>query len=312
MLDACDNCDYTDNEDQADNDSDGMGDVCDSDRDGDGIANESDACPDTASSSAYQESGTDTNTWDGCGFDTDGDGIYDHKECASCVNTVNSALSATCGLTDGDGDGYPNTCDNCPDNSNSSQVDMDGDGQGNTCDDDIDGDGLANFGDLCAKSTADSWSISIISVTVNTTPGVVCVTDSDQYGRPTVWYLNGVASEEICGTKVSYTTQELIDNVDALRIVYGILTLGAIDPSQRHINKTWDDIIDFTKADNYDADLDSCAFLGTDLGYDKTVCGTAQKDTDSDGIGDACDRRPTIPNVPNSKEPDANPFGFGL
>ncbi|MBN2373801.1 SBBP repeat-containing protein [bacterium] len=43
---ACDNCDYDDNDDQRDMDRDGIGDVCDSDRDGDGEENGEELCPD--------------------------------------------------------------------------------------------------------------------------------------------------------------------------------------------------------------------------------------------------------------------------
>src|SRR5690349_21167350 len=45
IADVDDNCPTVANADQADQDSDGIGDVCDVDRDGDGIANEIDNCP---------------------------------------------------------------------------------------------------------------------------------------------------------------------------------------------------------------------------------------------------------------------------
>lgn len=43
---------------------------------------------------------------------------------------------------DSDGDGVPDTADNCVDASNPAQQDLDGDGQGDGCDLDVDGDGL--------------------------------------------------------------------------------------------------------------------------------------------------------------------------
>ena len=47
IADADDNCPDTANTDQADEDNNGIGDVCDVDRDGDGILNDVDNCPDT-------------------------------------------------------------------------------------------------------------------------------------------------------------------------------------------------------------------------------------------------------------------------
>ncbi|HSA59373.1 MAG TPA: choice-of-anchor Q domain-containing protein [bacterium] len=50
---------------------------------------------------------------------------------------------------DADGDGIPNTLDNCPDVSNADQTDTDGDGAGDACDTDDDGDGVADGVDNC-------------------------------------------------------------------------------------------------------------------------------------------------------------------
>lgn len=52
---------------------------------------------------------------------------------------------------DADGDGAADAKDNCPVVANADQADMDGDNIGDACDPDIDGDGIPNDADKCAK-----------------------------------------------------------------------------------------------------------------------------------------------------------------
>ena len=47
-------------------------------------------------------------------------------------------------LSDTDGDGAPDSADNCPAVANSDQLDSDSDGQGDACDDDDDNDSVAD------------------------------------------------------------------------------------------------------------------------------------------------------------------------
>ena len=69
---------------------------------------------------------------------------------------------------DGDGDGVPNTADNCVAAANPAQEDQDGDGLGNVCDPDLDGDGRANGSDCApADPTAqDPPGTEVSSVTM--------------------------------------------------------------------------------------------------------------------------------------------------
>ena len=50
---------------------------------------------------------------------------------------------------DGDTDGIPDLCDNCPAAGNTDQTDVDDDGLGDVCDNDTDGDGLGDEVDNC-------------------------------------------------------------------------------------------------------------------------------------------------------------------
>ncbi len=56
---------------------------------------------------------------------------------------------------DGDGDGIPDTSDNCPATANTDQANADGDAQGNACDADDDNDGVPDAADKCPVQPAD-------------------------------------------------------------------------------------------------------------------------------------------------------------
>lgn len=167
IHDELDNCIDTYNPDQADSDSDGIGDVCDQCPGFDDILNADsdiwpdscDNCPSTAND-LQENSDTDLvgDSCDNCVLvanqsqeDSDSDGHGD--ACDNCINTPNPNQA------DSDIDNRGDACDNCPDDPNFDQADTDGDSVGDVCDicegfddaGDTDGDGHPDGCDNCPQ-----------------------------------------------------------------------------------------------------------------------------------------------------------------
>lgn len=302
IEDALDNCMYTWNPDQADNEGDGKGDVCDTNDDWDTYSDVSDNCP------------LVTNQ-----LQIDGD--YDDvgNSCDNCVSIANSdqsdidgdGLGDVCDV-DKDGDGIDNLVDNCPVNHNPSQTDTDGDGTGDACDPslDEDGDGVLDGADNCPlvpnADQTDSDSDSF---------GDACDTDDDNdtfedtvdncplTPNPDQADLDGDLVGDACDA-----------DIDGDGVANGVDNCPtAANPGQ--LDSDLDGIGNVCDADDdndgVDDVVDNCplnANPGQENADGDALGDVCDPDDDNDGIVDATDNCPLIA---NTNQADADIDGIG-
>jgi hypothetical protein len=251
-LDGVDNCPSVANSDQADGDSNGIGDACEDgpDADNDGIPDDADNCPTVINPD--QADADEDGVGDSCDIaddtDSDGDGVSDDADnCPDLANPTQQDFDQdgrgdVC--DDSDGDGSSDDVDNCPDTINIDQRDSDGDGIGDACEvvNDGDNDGVVDDDDNC-PADANPGQTDLDGDGI----GDACDSDSDGDGA-----------------------DDGADNCPAVR-----------NPGQQDSDGDGlGDLCDDGDGDGQTDDVDNCPL----------VSNSTQADLDGDGIGDACDR----------------------
>lgn len=204
-----------------------------------------------------------------CDPDSDGDGWPDSQDnCPAVANgsqgDVNEdGVGDACQPDDADGDGWPNGDDNCPSVANAAQTDVNNDGVGDACqEDDEDGDGWPAEQDNCPAFPSSDQ------------------TDSDGDGLGNVC--------DICPT-VSDPGQQDSDQDgagNACDNCNGRFNPDQADGDADGVGDSCDNCLAVASSDQSDPDGDH---LGTPCDNCATTANVDQADADVDGVGDACD-----------------------
>ncbi len=261
--DLCDDCPDDADPDQADFDADGAGDACDDCTDGDG---------DGAADPGFPASSCPLDTCpmiaDPSNLDSDGDGFGD--VCDACPAVPDTQ-------EDTDRDGFGDACDNCPDLRNG-QDDADADGFGDPCDNcpavagpqvDTDSDAIGDDCDVCPDTAdprqrdadGDGWGDACD----------LCPRDFDGLADS-----DGDGVGDACDNCASFNPGQSDCDGDGVG--------EACQPGD-------------ADGDGISNDLDLCP-----CNYDES-----QADRDGDRIGDACDPCPDLPD--NGLDTDSDGFG---
>ena len=216
---------------------------------------------------------------------------------------VSSPLGDACN-PDIDGDTVLNATDNCPLVINTDQKDLDKDGLGDVCDDDLDGDGIKNAVDNCPFVQNPDQK--------NSDKEMDALYLSDPVKYPEFKDVDGDEAGDVCDPDIDedgICDKTVVGSIDPCTLFSGATDNCPLmpNPDQANSTKTWHDlfvsdpvkyaqhatVVASTLGDLCNPDIDGDTVLNATDNC-PLIPNLDQKDSDKNGVGDACEAGLTV------------------